>query len=333
MKKLLNKIKQEKIVIIIFFLAILSGLFWNHRYFFIPVPQGDEMQYSCIATTLLESGEYSDCGYTMNREPVYPFFIAGMYAISNSHPDSVRYAQLIIFGLICALTYLFAKKIFDEKIALYASLFLASWWALANYTGRYTRELLMAFFFILLIQVLYLFFKKQKIKYIVSIGALLGLLVLLNSVTQFLIIFIIVNFIFVYRKRLSLKNITFYILTMIFVFSLVLSPWMIRNKEKYGVLGVSAVPTTGFILSYRASVMERLYPKIYKYFYGHLFGYYFAEKLWPDMDILLFRHNDIIDERKELLAQGKNIFEVDNINIFSLASLAIILSTSNMFLP
>ena len=83
MNRIINLIIKNKIIVLIFFLAILSGLFWNHRYFFISVPPGDEMQYSCIATTLLEEGRYTDCGYTMSREPVYPFFIAGIYLGQN----------------------------------------------------------------------------------------------------------------------------------------------------------------------------------------------------------------------------------------------------------
>ncbi len=307
--KQISALSTKHIVMLLFILSLASGYFWNHRFYFKPVPDGDERQYSCIAENIVKEHIYTNCGHIISREPGYPFFVATIFAFSGFNPDAVRFAQLIMFAFIAILIFLLADKLFNRRIALFAALFFSLWWGLANYTGRFTREILLAFLILLLVFSLSKATEKMKNRYFVYSGALLGLLSLTHGLMKYLIVFIVVNFFFVLRKRISIRQIFIKIGLVILFFLLIISPWTIRNQINKS----AGVPLTGFMLTYKAHLSEVLYPNIYKYYFGHLFGYYFAERIFPNLDILLFKESNAVQTKQKLLDKGLSEGEADKV--------------------
>ncbi len=309
LKTNIAKIPRRQIIVGLFLLSLFSGYFWNHRFFWRPVPPGDEAQYSCIAENIIKNHIYTNCGHIISREPGYPFFIAAIYWLSNFNPDAVRLAQLVIFALINVLIFLLADKLFNRPTALAAGLFSALWWGLANYTGRFTREILLAFLLLLLVFALLRAVERQSNKYFFLAGLILGLLALIHGLMYYLPWLIILNLFIVFRKKLNWRAWALKIILLTLAFALIISPWLVRNKLSQ----TSGAPLAGFMLAYKAQLSEALYPQIYKYYFGHLFGYYFAEKIWPDLDLLLFKRNQAVEIKKGLLAKGYSEQAADKI--------------------
>ncbi|MBD3311249.1 MAG: hypothetical protein GF349_01975 [Candidatus Magasanikbacteria bacterium] len=308
-------INNNKIPIFLFFLALLSGFFWNHRFYFQAIPSGgDQRQYSCLAIDMIENGTYTECGTESFLEPGYPLFLASIFLFSDTSPIAVRFVQLFIFGVIVVLIYFLSRRLFDSKVAFIAGLFTALHWSLANYTGSLIREVFLVFSILLLVYSLYIAVSSKKNTHFIISGLLFGVVALSNAIIEYFLLFIIINFIIILRKKIEIKQIFLKIGLFLFAFCLILSPWIVRNSLYYNKLVVSLTPKKGHILSMRAALMEEMYPNIHKYYFGHLFGYYFAEKVYPDLDIWAFRDfNAANSVMLELREEGYNLNQIDEI--------------------
>ncbi|OGF26972.1 hypothetical protein A2331_02640 [Candidatus Falkowbacteria bacterium RIFOXYB2_FULL_34_18] len=307
---------KNKIIIGIFLISIVMGFFWNHKYFDNNLPTGnDPWEYVCVATDLIERHTYTMCGGgEAYREPGYAFVLAGFFSVFGYNPIVVKIFQLFIFGIISVLIYKLGTKLFSRKVGLLAGLFSALWWVFPNYTGILTRETLLTFFMILLCLTLYKATDTQKNKYFVLVGVLLAVLSLTNAIIQYLIFFIVVNFIFILRKKISTKDLMKKILILVISFMIMLSPWLIRNKIVYPEANLAITYRTGGILSLKTYKMEVLYPGIFKYYFGHMFGYYFAEKLWPNLDIRAPKNNYLAGADNDMYVNdGMNRYEREKI--------------------
>lgn len=304
---------KNKVVIGIFLLSIIMGSFWGHRFFFGPMPNSnDQMIYSGLAINMLTKHEYTwGDGYETARPPGYPVFIAIIYAITNFNPVVVRFTQLFIFGIISVMVYFLGRRLFGEKVGIISGVFTACWWGIGNYANIMARETLIAFYSITLLWLLYLASEQLKIRYFVFIGLVLGVYTLTNPTPQYLILFLIVNFLFVLRKKMHWKKMIISLLLMVFSFSLVLTPWIIRNNKHYGGTGIAISPRAGDHLVQKMNYADVLYPDKYKYLFGYLFGFYFAEKLWPDLDIYAIKVPPENKLSNELEEQGYGLVEID----------------------
>ncbi len=95
-------------------------------------------------------------------------------------------------------------------------------------------------------------------------------------------------------------------------FILVLLPWVAKNRLNN--TGAAIAPRGGEILLARAELMENLYAKYPAHFIGHLFGYYFAQKIYPNVSSAVFRETPITEQRVgNLLKEGKSYAEIDRI--------------------
>jgi hypothetical protein len=131
---------------------------------------------------------------------------------------------------------------------------------------------------------------------------------------QFLFIFVIIGFFIILKKQFSFRTIIWKSLLFFIAFMLTLSPWLIRNKIMEVGTGVAIVPRTGSILAVRAYLMDRLYPEIHKYFLGHIAGYYFAEKIYPDIEMKAFRkYREVTKREHQLRAEGYDLYQANEI--------------------
>jgi len=298
-----------KLIVLIFLIAVASGCFWSFKIFGQPLnPGGDEIFYDKAALNILEGNSFCQGfeGLCIEPQPLYPLFLSGVYFIFGHNYDAVRLIQIILFALTAVLVFLFSKKLFNRRIAVYAGLLAALFYPLANYSGRLYREVLFAFLSVLLIYCLSQIYFSQRKKWFVFSGIALGLMMLTNAVTYFLPLVITGNFLIIYRKRFFSKQMlvsfSLFILSLIIVFS----PWLIRN---YYSDGGSADIMGGSILVGRAYLIETLQGKYQEHFVGQISGYLFAKRLNPQLDIRqlsTFPPENVYRRLDELSALGYN---------------------------
>jgi len=297
---------------IIFFTALASGYFWPHQFYFQSLRGGgDEVLYDHIATDLIEKGTFTTQGRPVYIEPLYPFFLAGVYTVFGHHLDAVRFIQLGIFALTAVLIAILGWRLFSERVGIAAGAFSAVYWGFANMTGVLLRETLSIFLMVVLAHALISATVTRKTRYFLMAGAVLGFYILLNAIIQYFILPALILY-FCVLRGLPFKQIVLRMAVFVCAVIFVLAPWMVRNHIYYQHDGAFIVPRTGQMIALRASLMETLWPNMPKYFFGHAFGYYFAEKIYPDFDTRAFRDFSLFNSRvKQLQNQGYDYAEID----------------------
>lgn len=311
--RVIIRFKKHKIVILLFLLSLLSGIFWGHKNFFTPVPtSSDAGAYVCIAKDLLEKNSYTECGDETYREPGYPFFLAGIFYLAGYNADAVRFIQLLLFGISVILIYLIGKEVFSERVGVISGIISALFYGFASLPSLFNREILLLFLSVLLVFSLNRAGQTRNIYYFILSGLSIGVMTLTNASAQLLIVFVAATTFFIYRKKETNKKMLLIIITIFISFFFLIGPLIARNKIVYDKFGMGVAPRTGRVLVYRVYFMETMYPNISKYFFGHLFGYYFAEKIYPELDIKVFR--DFAPMRAvftEMQDQGYSYMEMD----------------------
>jgi len=305
--------KIDKFLVLIISLAILSSLFWSQGFFSL-VPQSDGAYYNEVANNLLD-GE----GFTYKKDraivaPGYIFFIAGNYLLfGQNNYVAVRVIQIILFILSVYLIYRISLQLFNKKIALLSSSLMSVFYVFPLSASRFNREILVMFLSILLLYFLYQIYLKIKIRDFLITGLILGLLVLTNGITQLLFIPIVLLFFPVFKNKLPFKKTFLLVLIFLMPYLLVVGSWQLYIKS---VSGSSSVTSRGgLLLYYKSNKIETIVDKNYLgHFIGHTFGYYFSEKIYPELDVGAYRENQYTQDRMEQLEkEGKNSIEINRI--------------------
>jgi 4-amino-4-deoxy-L-arabinose transferase-like glycosyltransferase len=78
---------------------------------------GDSVLYRNLATNLLETGVFgSDPGIpTVRVPPIYPYVLAGIYALFGRNVVYVQRVQALLGTLSCGLVYLLTDQIFTDR--------------------------------------------------------------------------------------------------------------------------------------------------------------------------------------------------------------------------
>jgi 4-amino-4-deoxy-L-arabinose transferase-like glycosyltransferase len=213
--------------------------------------QSDGFFYNQIALDFLRTFSFDSIG--IFRTPGYPLFLVLIYSIFGVKPWVVIFFQFLLNIGSISLLYLLGKAIFNKKIAIIASLF----YLIEPYSVFYSSSLmsdgLFTFIFLLSMLMLVYGFKNNKLKYFCISAFLLGVATLVRPITQYFPILVILFILFYKKITLSvrIKNISIYI----FIFLIVLAPWLYRNYSKTHVLTLSSL-SGGNLLFFNAAVTE-----------------------------------------------------------------------------
>jgi len=306
---------QNKLIIIsIFFIAVLSGLFWNQKIFGQPI-SSDQLGYDGIAMDILSNGQFTDHGQLTIREPGYPLFLAVIYKIFGHNYDAVRFVQIIIFGLLAVVIYLLAKDIFGEKVAIFSSLGMALFYGLANQAGLVMTELLFAFLLGLFAYSIYKASAEDGNKWLVFSALILGCATLVRGVAEFLFFLVVINLFIIYKNKISYKKIFYKIAVFTVCFFMVLTPWLVKNKFKNGI---SVSSFTGYYLLLQTERMKELYPRYAGHFVGYSLGYYISERLSfdtgpGDNKYFSYFEGPIQSKMKKFIAAGYDYGDISNV--------------------
>lgn len=243
----------------VFSVALLVRLFYN-----VTVAQGyqpnfDAALYYQIAGRMLT--EHCYCFHpfhpTVSRSPLWPFVMAGLYAITGQHvltdPGAVWTAQLfycILGSGTCVLTYLFARELFGKRIALVTGLIAAVYCGLFLYDGWLFADPLYTFLLTFFIYALYHLQKSlslykqfegikgfkgfwQRHNWTIVSGIVLGLMTLTRPNGIGFLVLLFIWGIFVARNYgISWRLVGKEILLIACLAACIVAPWTYRNYQQ-----------------------------------------------------------------------------------------------------
>ncbi len=245
----------------------------------------DSQIYEAIANNLVSGAGFSTGNKppykpTMIKEPLYPMIIAVMKWAFGLDLAGVVVVQMLTNPLIAVLVYLLGVELFNEKVARLSSLLVA----IIPVYGVISFWVMPENFFLILFSatMLVLVWAGRSdgwAVYLVS-GALLGLCALAKNVVLPLVV-LYPTLIVICRKGLDkarfLRNAALFVLA----FSLLTTPWMLRNKEKLGLFSISA--RGGALLSHQAAWAANFTLDEWKAYSLYVFTGSLAQKLYPQV--------------------------------------------------
>jgi 4-amino-4-deoxy-L-arabinose transferase-like glycosyltransferase len=189
----------------------------------------DIKSYEDDAIAILDAGIMSLKAY---HAPVYPFFIAAVYAVFGRSYLYVYIAQSVLGTLTTFMIYLIAGRLgAGKRISLLSAGASLLYWPLQMYSGILLSETV--FLFLLSLGV-YIFLKAldmQKLLLFAAAGVVFGLSTLTRSINMLLLFVLPVVYFLYYRT--NLKKLFINSLMYILAFIAVISPWAIRNYIIY----------------------------------------------------------------------------------------------------
>jgi len=302
---------NNKFIILLILIAIISGSFWGFAYEKDPRPEfsgsGEAYSYDQKALKILEKGIFF-CEEETTDRFLYPIFLAGIYKVFGHNYHAVTIIQILLFILIVVLIYLLTQLIFNEKIARIAGIFTALCSSIASFSGLFYREVFFSFLVTFLIYSLYKAQITYKNIWFIISGLVLGLAFLTNAIIQFFILIIIFNFFILYRKQ-GFKKIYPKVCLFFIIFSLIVFPLIISEYISFGGGGFG-----GLLLKEKAEKMENLQGKYLEHFVGNALGDFFAYKWFDGYNPLEVRHGiKTWQIKNNWVDQGKNSIDLNQV--------------------
>ena len=209
-----------------------------------PIAVNDDIRdYNRIAINLVEHGEFADAPGkpTSMRPPLYPAFLAAIYAVFGVENFlAVRVAQTLLGLLLVSLVYQMARKLYDRRAALWAGGICLLYPSLLGYASLLLSEMLFAVLVCLACLMLQRFFERGGLVDLAMFGVLLGLGALTRSVLWPFLPFLAVYLLCAsggtaWRRRAAV------VLTPVVAFAVTVTPWAVRNtrlQETFTVVDV-----------------------------------------------------------------------------------------------
>jgi 4-amino-4-deoxy-L-arabinose transferase-like glycosyltransferase len=241
----MHRSHNRKYFVIILAIALalrLGFLFLVHPWTY-PVEQqlafNDSPLYHQLACTLLDHHRFAASAIAEPdplRTPMYPLFVAAIYALFGEVPWVVFVAQILIDCLSCYLIFLTLRRTLNETVAHIGAFFYAIDPFLILYTSSFLTEILFVFFLAVSLYIYGIIAAQKEDRNSVLryglLGLALGAATLVRPAALHTVVILTLFLLVVYRKRLVvfLK----YCAALVIAFVFVLSPWLIRNYRTFG---------------------------------------------------------------------------------------------------
>lgn len=295
---------RKSFVSLLILLSLTIGSFWVFYFWSKPLA-GDDTEYYHIAVSLCEYKQFAirfpnevplKVMPTMSRPPLYPFLISIFYCLFGDNPNAVRIFQIFLFAGIVILIYLIAEQIFNKRTAQLSSILTVLFPPLGILVGQLFSEIPYIFLFLLATLFLIYFFKEKKSLFAFLAGVFFGLATLTRAIPLYLPLFLII-FIFLYNK-FKINELLKKSFILLFVFYLVICPWVIRN---YLIFKQPSITDTAGVLFYNRAYRINYSPTEAKYFTSvSLLGDYLTKKIYPDYNYSFSKFEPHWERRAEL---------------------------------
>lgn len=198
----------------------------------------DDLNYVKSAAVLVKRGIY--IFHNLNEPtvfvtPVYPFFLATvfkLFGIGLAGFQAARIIQAIMSSVTILLVYLIAEKLFNKNVGLLTAFLVAFYIPNIITVGYMLTETLFTMLLCLLIYFSLLFAKKPKKAYFGLLGVLWAVTTLCRPTIALYPVFL---FIYLFwSERVKIIDMIKLGAVMFLAFTVVISPWWIRNYREYG---------------------------------------------------------------------------------------------------
>jgi 4-amino-4-deoxy-L-arabinose transferase-like glycosyltransferase len=214
-----------KLILFILVLAFLVRLAWV---LFTPaLPTSDFKWYERVAAGLASDHGYSSGETpTAYRPPGYPLLLATIYRFFGRSLTAAQFANVLLGTLTVYLTYMLARRVFSENIALVASVMVALFPSLILYCGLTASENLVTPLLLLALAAYLCALQAQKAAYLVFSGIALGLATLTRPM---MLLLPVALWIYSALKLRDLKRVTVCTGLLSGAMVLCILPWTLRN--------------------------------------------------------------------------------------------------------
>ena len=176
------------------------------------------------------------------RTPGYIVFIASLLQLTKSY-WAVILIQIVIGAFIPILGRRIALRLFpDPRIGLWVGILTALEPYLVLFSSIFYTETLFIFLFLLFVLATFRYVERGKYNQLILSGFLLGLATLTKATVEYLPIIVAPALFYRFRKELRLKDNLIRIGVFLLVYLVTISPWLYRNWETFGIVGLSAQP-------------------------------------------------------------------------------------------
>lgn len=189
-------------------------------------PASDELEYHRLAVNLLAGQGYViDPGTSItSRPPLYPVFLAAVYAVFGTHYEAMWYVQAVLKSLTIFPVYCLGKRLFSPSIGLWAAGLYALYPSFDMVATLY-RENLVTFVLILFLCALVVAMREHRRSALLAAGVLAGCLMLANTI--FLLLPLTLGVVGVLDPRVRPQGRR--LVGMILIALLVYLPWQVRS--------------------------------------------------------------------------------------------------------
>jgi hypothetical protein len=176
------------------------------------------------------------------RTPGYIFFLAGLLWVSKSY-WVVILVQIVMGAFVPLLGRRIALKLIpDERIGFWVGILMALDPYSALFSTIFYTETFFVFLFLWFILATFSYLENGTYRQLVLSGVLLGVATLTKPTVQYLPIVVAPFFFYRFRNKFKLKDNLTRIGVFLLLYMAMISPWLYRNLETFGVIGLSAQP-------------------------------------------------------------------------------------------
>lgn len=230
----------------------------------LPVFSDDSLEYQTLAWNIINIQSFSlDRGYGKGMEldafraPGYPFLVA---IIEFVFTTGFVVTLFQIFAVL--ITACLIRKLGD-MVSLGSGVWAGIVYMLMPVTLYHSLIILSDTIFVfLLVMLVYVLLKKHTLSNIIASSIILGVLIYIRPIAQFLIPAIAVYLLYEYAQMKNIRQGIIYIFCIVFIPLTMMLPWLLRNYKQFGAFSFSSV-TTYNALVYNISGMFQD-PLIYK---------------------------------------------------------------------
>jgi asparagine N-glycosylation enzyme membrane subunit Stt3 len=262
--------KEKALLILLFIIAFSIRFFFQ---FYNIVFEGDEMHYAQLAKNL-----YYGKGYTVTFivfvsllhpidspdlywPPLLPYVIYIFYLVFGVSDFSAKLVSVIFGSLLVFPVYFLGKKLFNKEVGFLSAILIALSRNMVWFSIHVISDILMAFFLTICLYWNIKNIETSSLKYSILSGLFFGLCYLTRFSAIIFFPILIFNLLLFAKSR---KSVLFSILVFIACFSIIISPWLIRNMMLTGQLFYTekSIPLANYMLggNYEANFYGLIVP-------------------------------------------------------------------------
>lgn len=205
--------------------------------------QTDSASYQTLATHLLQDRVFGSLNQNgswsleINRTPLFPMFLAGVYALFGLLPAKAMVIQSLFSIIIVALAFKLGRIWGNFFIALWLALLLSIEVGHVLYASQMMTETLFDLFFLGALLLWSIMIRRKQWRYGLLCGLMLGLGTLIRPILFYFGGVLCLLTPFLYQDKVKYR--AWAGLAIAAIFAITVGPWITRNYQAFGLAQIS----------------------------------------------------------------------------------------------